>query len=1354
MRRLAGVKMMKGRWIPQAATYLMSLPLLPQAPSNAKPIATASKTVGPECPRGATPGLCAFFAAGDLDRRVLGRGGSAQDSQVGPPSELAQCTLPSASSIAAMLYARVRRSLVSPHRRGRLLRRLGVLAAAASAFCLAGLVQSAPALAAPDFQITVAPTSQTLPPGQSVSFRVGVGAVEGFSEPVSLSVAGLPEEVTATFSVNPVNPSGFALLTLTASEAVPTGTSSVTVIGTGGGITHEATGEVRVNFGLVPICYGAAEGVVTDRETGFPLANVQIVSSGTVLATTNVLGHYRVEQVDLGPNNSAREYSPAARKAGYFEATQSAIAVCDQTNEINFQLTRIRPAVVSGRAVVGHPDPSDHSVVIPTSTPIEGARVAIPSVAGTQEPTEPDGLFSFEVTLGDGDHPNQPADYFMQATVDAPYREGYWDRFVSVHLEPGPNPPAEIALVKQCTGSISGTVMDGDTGLPASGIAVHISNSFDGDDVLTNAQGEFSSPTLLLGRNNAPTTYGVGAQPEGYEFAAANAPLATCGAHQEVELVLRRAPRPRSAAVEGHVYDEETGAPVAGVQVSLPFACPCDITDADGHYRLTEISLGQNATGETSIRAEHSDYWRADSDLIELRADETSTADLRVLRKRFAGVAGVVRDAITKEVIADAAVGIDSGLGDLSDEAGRYSIAGVELGHRNAPRDVQVRAGAQGYWPKEVLTGVRADETSTHDFELLPVCRGATITGRVVSAVTGGPIEGASVFGGGREAVTDVNGDYRLEGVAVGVENEPLQVDLTASASGFFSQTKRIIVFCGARIVVDFGTTSPDTAAIEGYVTNATTGTPIADVFVGSEFGGSARTDEQGYYRLSNAPLTPDGSPRSWDVTASPGGFDPQTKPVTVRANETARLDFAFGAEDPATIIVKQRTRPSANPQAFSFATDYGASFSLMDGESNESAPLTPADDYSVTQALPPGWDLESATCSDGSPIDAIDITAGETVTCTFINRQRGKIIVKKQTNPAISTHRFDFSTSYDHDGFSLGNGEQNDSGFLVPGTYSVSEVVPTGWDKTSATCDDQSDPATISLAAGETVTCTFVNTQRGTAKVVKTVTGAALVGSHAFRFQLRQNASPTQDGTILETLAANAVNGGIVEFTTLLQPGDTYQMCETVMPGWSSTLGNFVPQSFIPPDGIAPNPNVDNSIVCVNFTVAAGATRIFNVDNTPPPGGRALTIGFWKNWAACSTSSGKQKPELDRVMATFPIAAGQTKPGVYIGRLYVDTCQEAVALLNKSDLVTANKMSSDPLYSLAAQLMATELNFRAGAGKCGAAITAEQQAQGLLTRYSFTGTGSYVKKLSAADSQLANQLAKTLDNYNNDRLC
>ena len=70
----------------------------------------------------------------------------------------------------------------------------------------------------------------------------------------------------------------------------------------------------------------------------------------------------------------------------------------------------------------------------------------------------------------------------------------------------------------------------------------------------------------------------------------------------------------------------------------------------------------------------------------------------------------------------------------------------------------------------------------------------------------------------------------------------------------------------------------------------------------------------------------------------------------------------------------------------------------------------------------------------------------------------------------------------------------------VVPGQYSVSEAVPTGWDMTDISCndanstDDSTDvgpggtaTATFNVEAGEDVVCTFTNTQRGSITVSKT---------------------------------------------------------------------------------------------------------------------------------------------------------------------------------------------------------------------------------------------------------------------------
>lgn len=340
------------------------------------------------------------------------------------------------------------------------------------------------------------------------------------------------------------------------------------------------------------------------------------------------------------------------------------------------------------------------------------------------------------------------------------------------------------------------------------------------------------------------------------------------------------------------------------------------------------------------------------------------------------------------------------------------------------------------------------------------------------------------------------------------------------------------------------------------------------------------------------------------------------------------------------------------------------------------------------------------------------------------------------------------------------GFGKFLDGGYdllLAEGTYTVVETTKSGWDRISASPDSDQDKIcdfTVDYPedAGKVFSCSFLNRERGRAQVLKTLNGSGDLGSYSFTFVLRQGATTFSIGETLESMSANAGNGGTLAFTQALIPGQTYQICEIVGPGWLTNFGTFVPNAFMPPDGVVINPNVDNSILCGDFEVGPGETKVFRIDNTPPPGGRALTIGFWRNWASCAKSNGKQNPVLDQTLASF--AGG----GVYIGNLFVDTCQEAVRILSKQDVGSGKQKSSDPAFNMAAQLLAAKLNAQAGAGVCPNAATAMVAGQAILDgappsyAVSFTGMGDYPKKGQFATE--ANNLATSLDQYNNNYLC
>jgi hypothetical protein len=427
---------------------------------------------------------------------------------------------------------------------------------------------------------------------------------------------------------------------------------------------------------------------------------------------------------------------------------------------------------------------------------------------------------------------------------------------------------------------------------------------------------------------------------------------------------------------------------------------------------------------------------------------------------------------------------------------------------------------------------------------------------------------------------------------------------------------------------------------------------------------------------------------------------------------------------------------------------------------------------------------------------------AGCVFQCTFENVQRGKIIVEKATDPEGSDQSFTFTG--DASG-SIRDTSTFDERIVVdnlePGTYTSTETVPATWDLTAIQCDDGASltpssgdvgtaTATFKLDPGETVTCTFTNVERGMADVLKTVSGQ-LPGGFSFDFEIRKGADASNVGDVIAeayhfeadaTITRIQVAGtdpatGAADFRCVstdpaecenlivddfgtdptptlddevmakLPPGQ-YQFCEAnVMPGWMSSVKFFTDAFPLPINGtfFVPNQNdplVDNSVYCAPFTLAAGATENFFVDNSPPPGGDGRTIGFWKNWNSCT--NGNQDAVLDETLDDSLLN------GIWIGLLFVDECEEAVLILDKRD-TDGKKQASDPCFNAASQLLASELNKEAGARTCTDLATLQQETQEALFDEEFLGNRCNLKKRQdAAVIQLLNTNAGLLDDYNN----
>lgn len=291
--------------------------------------------------------------------------------------------------------------------------------------------------------------------------------------------------------------------------------------------------------------------------------------------------------------------------------------------------------------------------------------------------------------------------------------------------------------------------------------------------------------------------------------------------------------------------------------------------------------------------------------------------------------------------------------------------------------------------------------------------------------------------------------------------------------------------------------------------------------------------------------------------------------------------------------------------QSFAITTSGGTGEQVLSGLA--------AGSYSVTEVVPAGWDFTSLACNDPSggtttagPTASIALAVGENVTCTYTNTARGAISISKVTTGGDGTFgfvgpgNFQITTTGGIGGpYTLGN--------LAPGTYTVTESVPAGWDLTSIICVDPSGgtvtsgpTATIALAPGETVSCTFNDRRRASIVVEKVTTGGdgtfAFTGSQAFSIT-------TTSGSGSNTTAFASVT-----------PSATYTIAETVPPGWTlqgaacRDAGNGNPVGTAIANGVSVAPAAGQSVVCTFADVKLATLRIYKHSQPHDPQSFAFT--------------------------------------------------------------------------------------------------------------------------------------------------
>ena len=951
---------------------------------------------------------------------------------------------------------------------------------------------------------------------------------------------------------------GTSVLTLSATTNAALGAFTLDVTGVGGGITNTTSSSVTVNFGLLPLCTGGFRGTVTDIETGLPVPGATVYKYFLTLSAVeaDASGQYIFTNLELLGDNLPASYSLFASRTDYWaSATVYDYAVCDVTNTINFQLLRLRFGSISGTVT----DPDGHL--------LPGVSVSLSGPSSVSTNSDANGLFqSGPLMLGPS---NSPAAYDVTGTTN-----GYWYASTNTTVVADSNSVVHLVMIPICTATVTGRIVYGDTGLPATNVSVQVMAGNSAGSTNTDANGGYAVPGISLGLNNTPDFADIMANVPGYNYGQTNAPVTNC---LEVvvapTLVLQPLPRNNYGSVAGHVYDVETGLPVTNALVEARSSASGEggsaRGDTNGAYLVTNVLVGAGSTitNLAGVNVAAAGYYPGSSNFT-LFAGQIVTQDVRILRIRFGEVAGVARDSATHLPLPNVQVNVLGGafpIGPLVTGAdGRYDTGPMQLNFPNAPTMLSLSASVTGYWTANTNTTIRADTTNVVDIEMIQVCTGATIIGNVVSATTQKPITNAIVSASSQAVQTDAGGNFILTNVTVGNNNSPIQTTVTATAPGFIEQSHTITIFCDATITTEFGAPQTVFGGIDGYVTNLVTGLPLTNVFVGTEFGAAASTDTNGYYSLSQVPLGANGASRVWTVTAIPNGFPAQTKSVSVSSNTVSRLDFGFG--QPATALIVTATG-APNP------VTVGSNLVYLVMLTNT---VAEAEQVQLSDALPPGVTFVSAafTNSPGTPLSA-PVYSNHVVTATAPEfGSNSAVTLAIRVTPTVVGLLTNVAT------VSSSTPDLDPSGSNHTATVITSVVGPADADLALILSEN-----TASIGVGSNILYTLVATNLGPADATDVVLDDTLPPSAQYV------SSTTSQGTVTP-------NGGSVhwDFGALSSHGfATATLVATTTATGSIT--NSATVTLVPKGVAVVDPNLSNNTASVVAIVTAPV-----VTNVPPP--------------------------------------------------------------------------------------------------------------------------------------------------------
>jgi hypothetical protein len=368
-------------------------------------------------------------------------------------------------------------------------------------------------------------------------------------------------------------------------------------------------------------------------------------------------------------------------------------------------------------------------------------------------------------------------------------------------------------------------------------------------------------------------------------------------------------------------------------------------------------------------------------------------------------------------------------------------------------------------------------------------------------------------------------------------------------------------------------------------------------------------------------------------------------------------------------VIIRKQTDPDEDPNTtdFGYTKSFGTdpstanTFQLKDDGVQTFANVLFGSGYSVVEdVIPAGWDFVNVDCSASSGVTpsvngatvnfAIDADS-DVLDCTYTNRARGTIVVEKITDDG--TGSFDFTSgTLTPSPFTLtttaaGAGGKDSRTFadLAPATYDVAETVPAGWNLVSASCSDGSDPASIGLSGGETVTCTFHDArEKGAILITKTRKHAADgPGDHPHAgvdFTITGGSLPAGGTTVTTDANGQACIDGLV-LSSFAGIGN-YTVHEHTPTGYKGEADKTVTVDNEASCG--DNPYVGESVSFHNTPLTDLTVSV----NSQVDGGTASTI-------ECAGTNGSVASGSTNANGDGSATASDLEPGTYICTVVID---------------------------------------------------------------------------------------------------